>query len=78
MLPRRQSRHERQFLSTAAGSRSRDALNEQGFNAELTEINGHTHDYYGSSSAINKSVWAFLKDKHLERDPQYQDYAIPR
>jgi poly(3-hydroxybutyrate) depolymerase len=57
---------------------SRDALNEQGFNAELTEINGHTHDYYGSSSEINKGVWAFLKDKHLERDPQYQDYVIPR
>lgn len=57
---------------------TRDALNQQGFNAELTEIKGHTHDYYSSSSAINKSVWAFLQDKHLDNDPQYQDYVISR
>jgi poly(3-hydroxybutyrate) depolymerase len=57
---------------------SRDALNEQGFNAELTEIVGHTHNYYGSSSGINKSAWAFLKDKHLEHDTQYPDYTILR
>jgi len=57
---------------------TRDKLNEQGFNAELTEINGHTHNYYGRSSEINKSAWAFLQDKHLDRDPQYQDCVIPR
>jgi poly(3-hydroxybutyrate) depolymerase len=57
---------------------TRDALNQQNFNAELTEINGHTHNYYGRSSAINKDVWAFLKTKQLDKDPQYQDYAILR
>jgi poly(3-hydroxybutyrate) depolymerase len=57
---------------------TRDALNEQGFNAELTEISGHTHDYYSRSSQINKGVWEFLKDKRLDKDPQYQDYVVGR
>jgi poly(3-hydroxybutyrate) depolymerase len=57
---------------------TRDALNEQGFGAELTEIRGHTHNYYGRSSEINKAAWAFLQGKRLEKDPQYQDYAIYR
>jgi poly(3-hydroxybutyrate) depolymerase len=57
---------------------TRDALNAQGFNTELTEINGHTHDYYSRSSDINKKVWEFLKSKRLEKDPQYQDYVIGR
>jgi poly(3-hydroxybutyrate) depolymerase len=55
---------------------SRDILNHQGFNAELTEINGHTHDYYSRSSEINKSVWAFLQNKRLDYAPRYQDYVI--
>lgn len=55
---------------------TRDTLNHHGFNAELTEINGHTHDYYSRSGDINKSVWTFFRDKRLEKDPQYQDYAI--
>jgi len=57
---------------------TRDALNQQGFSAELTELNGHTHNYYGRSSEINKAVWAFLQSKRLEKDPRYQDYVIPR
>jgi poly(3-hydroxybutyrate) depolymerase len=57
---------------------SLDLLNRQDFNVELTEINGHTHNYYGRSSEINKAAWAFLQGKHLEKDPQYQDYAIGR
>jgi poly(3-hydroxybutyrate) depolymerase len=64
------------FFPLAPVRATRDALNQQGFNAELTEINGHTHDYYGRSSSINKSAWAFLRDKQLDNDPQYQDYVI--
>jgi len=45
---------------------TRDGLNQHGFNAELTEINGHTHNYYGRSSEINKAVWAFLQGKRLD------------
>jgi len=57
---------------------SRDALNKEGFDAQLTEIKGHTHDYYGRSSEINKAVWAFLHDKQLDFDPQYQPYVFGR
>ena len=64
------------FFPVAPVRATRDALNQEGFNAELTEITGHTHDYYGRSSWINTSAWAFLRDKHLDNDPQYQDYVI--
>jgi poly(3-hydroxybutyrate) depolymerase len=57
---------------------SLEQLNRQDFNVELTEIPGHTHNYYGRSSEINKAVWAFLQGRRLDKDPQYQDYAIGR
>jgi len=57
---------------------SRDQLNERGYTVELTEIPRHTHDYYGRSSDINKAAWAFLKEKRLEKDPQYQHYILSR
>ena len=57
---------------------SLELLNRQDFNVELTEIPGHTHNYYGRSSEINKAAWAFLQGRRLEKDPQYQDYAIGR
>jgi len=66
------------FFPLTAVRASRDRLNQHGFNSELTEISGHTHNYYGRSSEINKAVWAFLEGKRLEKDPQYQDYAIGR
>jgi poly(3-hydroxybutyrate) depolymerase len=55
-----------------------ELLNRQEFNVELTEIKGHTHYYYGRSSEINKAAWAFLQSRSLDKDPQYQDYAIGR
>ena len=56
--------------------RSRDTLNSHGFDTQLTEIRGHTHDYYGSASRINQEVWAFLKDRKLAADPRYQAYQL--
>jgi len=53
---------------------TRDTLNGAGFDVKLTELKGHTHDYYGSSGSINKEAWAFLKDKKLASDPKYQAY----
>ena len=57
---------------------SLELLNRQDFNVELSEIKGHTHDYYGRSSEINKAAWAFLQGRRLEKDPQYQDFASGR
>jgi poly(3-hydroxybutyrate) depolymerase len=57
---------------------SRDFLNDHGYNAELTEIPRHTHDYYRRSSDINKAAWLFLKEKRLDKDPQYQHYVFSR
>jgi poly(3-hydroxybutyrate) depolymerase len=59
---------------------TRDALNAHGFNAQVTEIKNHTHDYYGSSAEINKEAWAFLQQHHLDVDPRFQSYeaTVPR
>ena len=57
---------------------SLELLKRQDFAVELTEIAGHTHNYYGRSPDINKAAWAFLQSKRLEKDPQYQDYLVPR
>jgi hypothetical protein len=46
--------------------------------AHAGKIKGHTHDYYGRSSEINKAAWAFLQGRRLDKDPQYQDYTIGR
>jgi poly(3-hydroxybutyrate) depolymerase len=67
-----------QFFPLAPVRASRDALNKEGFDAQLTEIKGHTHDYYGSSGEINKAVWAFLQDKQLDFAPQFQQYVFGR
>ena len=57
---------------------SLELLKRQDFAVELTEINGHTHNYYGRSPEINKAAWAFLQGHRLDKDPQYQDYAVGR
>jgi poly(3-hydroxybutyrate) depolymerase len=67
-----------QFFPLKAVRGSRDYLNEEGFKVELTEIAGHTHNYYGRSGEINKAAWAFLSRHRLDKDPQYQDYVIQR
>jgi len=56
--------------------RTQAALNAAGFDAQLTEIKGHTHDYYSRAGDINKQVWAFLKDKKLADAPQFQQYQL--
>jgi predicted esterase len=66
------------FFPVEAVRASRDQLNERGYAVELTEIPRHTHDYYGRSSDINKAAWQFLKEKRLEKDPQYQHYILGR
>lgn len=55
---------------------TRDALNDQGFKCELTEIKDHTHWYYDRASEINRSVWQFLKVQLLDREPKYQPHEF--
>lgn len=67
-----------QLFPVAAVRQTRDALNAHGFNLQLTEIKGHTHDYYTPSGGINKQVWAFLKDHKLSAEPKYQQYQLTK
>ena len=53
---------------------TRDALKAKGIEGPLTEIKGHTHDYYGRSKEVNKLAWEFLKDKELEGEPKFTQY----
>ena len=58
---------------------SLELLNRQDFNVELTDIPGHTHDYYGRSSEIQQGgVGVPAGPGRLEKDSQYQDYTIGR
>jgi poly(3-hydroxybutyrate) depolymerase len=52
------------------------ALNTRGFDAQLKEIKGHTHNYYDRSAEINKSVWSFLNAHQLPAEPKYERYQF--
>ena len=54
---------------------TRDALNARGFQAQLSELPGHDHNYYAVSREVNKAVWEFFRDKELSGDPKWQQYA---
>jgi dienelactone hydrolase len=65
-----------QFFPVKDVRATRDALNKEGFNTQLTEIKGHTHDYYSLSDDINRAAWDFLKTISLPADPHYQRYSF--
>jgi poly(3-hydroxybutyrate) depolymerase len=62
------------FFPVAEVRSTRDALKQRGIEAPLTEIKGHTHDYYGRSKEVNKLAWDFLKDKELDAEPKFTQY----
>jgi poly(3-hydroxybutyrate) depolymerase len=57
---------------------TRDALNAEGFNSELTERKGHTHWYYEKAPEINRSAWEFLKKYQLTGEPLYEEHQFNR
>jgi poly(3-hydroxybutyrate) depolymerase len=62
------------FFPVEAVRATRDALKAKGIEGPLTEIKGHTHDYYARSKEVNKLAWEFLKDKELEAEPKFTQY----
>lgn len=55
-----------------------EALKSRGFPVTLTEIPGHTHDYYSKAGEINAQVWELFSHTRLEADPKYRVYADPK
>jgi poly(3-hydroxybutyrate) depolymerase len=55
-----------------------EALKSRGFPVTLTEIPGHTHDYYSKSKEINAQVWELFSRTRLETEPKYRAYADPK
>ena len=66
------------FFPLPAVRATRDALNAQGFNSELTEIKGHTHWYYDKAPEINRNAFEFLKKYELAAEPVYEEYEFNR
>jgi poly(3-hydroxybutyrate) depolymerase len=66
------------LFPVTAVRQTRGALNAAGFDTKLTEIKGHTHNYYGRSDSINKEVWAFLKEQKLAAEPKFQPYQFTK
>jgi poly(3-hydroxybutyrate) depolymerase len=64
------------FFPLAEVRATRDALNKQGFEVQLTEIKGHDHWYYDLAPKINADAWNFLKQQKLADDPRYTQYAF--
>ena len=64
------------FFPVATVRATRDLLAARAIPVQLTEIPGHTHDYYGRAADINKQVWAFLKGHVLTGDPIFARYDI--
>jgi len=55
---------------------TRDLLNNNGFDAQLTEMPGHDHWYYDLAPKINAAAWAFLKEQKLADEPRYVKYGF--
>ena len=66
------------FFPLPAVRATRDLLVAGGFPATLTEIKGHTHDYYGRAAELNRQAWTFLSGQRLDSEPVFQPYQLIR
>ena len=66
------------LVPAAEARNSQRALTARGFPAELIEMKGHTHDYYGRSNEINAGVWAFMAKYRLESEPVFEKIPFIR
>ncbi len=55
---------------------TRDALNQQGFAVQLSEIPNHDHWYYDLAPKINQAAWEFLKGNKLAAEPHFEEYKF--
>jgi hypothetical protein len=55
---------------------TRDMLNSNGFDAQLTEMPGHDHWYYDLAPKINAAAWNFLKEQKLADEPRYVKHTF--
>jgi len=66
------------LVPAAEARNSQRALKARGFPADLTEMKGHTHDYYGRSNEINAGVWGFFAKHRLDADPVFEKIPFIR
>lgn len=65
-----------QSFPLASVRATRDMLNGNGFDAQLTEMPGHDHWYYDLAPKINAAAWNFLKEQKLPGEPRYVKYTF--
>jgi predicted esterase len=63
-----------QFFSMDSVKATQAGLNKHGFDAQVVEMKGHDHDYYGVSKDLNPRIWAFLSKTKLDAEPAWQVY----
>jgi poly(3-hydroxybutyrate) depolymerase len=65
-----------QFFPLSDVRATRDALNQRGFDVQLTEMKGHDHWYYDLAPKINADAWTFLKQHTLSEEPRHTQYSF--
>jgi poly(3-hydroxybutyrate) depolymerase len=53
---------------------TQEELNKHGFDAKVTEMKGHDHNYYAVSKDLNPKIWDFLRANKLEDEASWQVY----
>lgn len=64
------------FFSLKDVRATRDAFMARDFRVQVIEMPGHDHNYYGTASQTNASVWEFLKQNELSSEPKYSKYGV--
>jgi poly(3-hydroxybutyrate) depolymerase len=49
-------------------------LNKHGFDAQVVEMKGHDHNYYGVAKDLNPKIWEFFRSHPLDEEATWQVY----
>jgi poly(3-hydroxybutyrate) depolymerase len=64
------------FFSVREVRATRDAFAAKDIVAQVNEIPGHDHNYYGIAGRVNASAWDFLKQVELSTEPKYSPFGV--
>ena len=62
------------YFSLALVKGTQGELNKHGFQAQVVEMKGHDHNYYGVSKDLNPKILEFFRSNKLEADAAWQVY----
>jgi predicted esterase len=62
------------YFSLPLVKATQSALKKHGFEAQVVEMKGHDHNYYGVSKNLNPKIWEFFRNNTLDAEPTWQVY----